>query len=322
MARGYRNPLPQGGRWPHLTRRVKEEIRQYDFRHPHAFPQMLIDSMSVRLVEGLGDNPTTPLDILFQGYLDQAEGGWGAKYRQAFSQMKSDLLRPTAVVARGLHDLSRIDVARWLDPEWEGVYDDAPDLSASLNVYRSAGGFTVPSAWNRKPLSALLIWQIDSEHLYSFGEDSESGSYNEAEVKISPRCLPCLQHVFVKGAVPEELRVHGARRVSEAARRLYGLGTYALLRSERIYARPGRPPHSREEGVPLYFPISFATQLRRLARDLNRNPGDDRYGFFSPAKRWWVSTIDASAGRGRTTGWAHPANVGGVDTTTWYEIPV
>jgi len=244
--------------------------------HPHDFPRLLVEAWEAR-------SWRTPIEEKQDAYLAQERdrgGGWTAYATRAFDRVKKEMLQPTMIVARGMADLPGINVAGWTKGH-AGHGGAGLEANASMNLYMAAGSFADNYGYGRrgKGVSALLVWQIDSKHFLSFGGDSESGPFNEAEVVVRPDCTPCLKHIFVKGATPSDLERHAARPVSPAERKLYGLGTYTVVKFK-----------GRGAGGKTFFPIDFAPQLRSLVSSLNANPGAlDEHGR---GLKWSVRAVN------------------------------
>ena len=248
--------------------------------HPHDFPRLLVEAWEAR-------SWLTPIEEKQDAYLAQERdrgGGWTASATRAFDRVKKEMLQPTVIVARGMAGLPGINVAGWTKVGWlDDFLGERDRVHATLNLYMAAGHFARPDPKYRrgKGVSALLVWQIDSKHFLSFGGDSESGPFNEAEVVVRPDCTPCLKHIFVKGATPSDLERHGARPASPAERKLYGLGTYTVVKFK------GRRGSYAGE---TFFPIDFAPQLRSLVSSLNADPGAlDEHGR---GLKWSVRAVN------------------------------
>lgn len=99
-----------------------------------------------------------------------------------------------ALVARGLHDvpeeaLTREGFMAQLAMQKRFQHSTrSTEASYSFNVAKAVNTFALTAGWKTHFVgpAALIIASVNSRNIHSWGGDSESGPFNEAEVRIRP----------------------------------------------------------------------------------------------------------------------------------------
>lgn len=174
------------------------------------------------------------------------------KSRAAYQRVLTDYLaicHPEGVfAARGLHGIpiEDLDTLMSLIFSWEDLY---PGMSSEENwsesIVYAANRFATPSKRSFPKTGVLLIASVPHEKVRSFGGDSESGPYMEAELKID-RCPECIEAVYAIS--PNRV----GKQVSDKERRYFGLSHYmeVTIQVDDFY-EPGVILHSDTDLGPI-----------------------------------------------------------------------